>query len=133
MNRLLEYLYRSFYGLSHKVNGEDAFHNCYACLALTFFQMIIFCDIAIALYILTGVSIVSDNLIEKKIVPLSILMGVYFINYGYFTIGERYKKLVKDISKEDIDKSYRVSMKYILASASVLLFLTIIAFKLKWG
>lgn len=118
-------LYISYYFYSKKINGENAFHNCYACLALTFLQLMIFCNIGVLIYFISGFSLVEAGFIDTKILPMSVLAGVFFVNYGFFTIGKRFKTLVESVSNKEAFRLRFYGLKIFIASCVTFLLLVI--------
>lgn len=129
MFNFLDRLYVSYYFYSYKINGADAFHNCYACLALTFLELTLFCNISLLVYFVSGFSLVDSSFIDGKILPMSVLAGVFCANYGFFTIGHRFKELVSGVSNQEANRQRLYGLKVFIASCITFLFLVVILLK----
>lgn len=125
MINILKNLYISYYFYSLKINGKNAFHNCYACLALTFLELIVFCNLSMSMYFLFGFSLLDSGFIDDTILPVSILIVVFFVNYGFFTVGYRFKGLVEGVNDKDKSRLKFYGVKVFIASSAILLFLVV--------
>lgn len=89
-------MYISFYFYSEKINGENAYHNYFACLAVTFLQLIVMANIIVLYDAVVGFDFkwLFDDL--SKIAFALFLIAIFLANYTYFTVSSRYKKIIRE-------------------------------------
>lgn len=125
MLNILDNLYISFYLYSRKMNGEKTFHNFYSCLALTFLELMVFSNVSVLLFLVSGISLADTGIIDGKVLPMSILACVFFANYAFFTSNSRFKRLVDAVDDKNSDHLRLYGLKVFIVSCATFLFLSL--------
>ncbi|WP_334078557.1 hypothetical protein [Microbulbifer sp. M83] len=84
---MLNFFYFKFYALSQKVNGMGRHNHYYACLTLSFFEIVAFVNGILLVHMLGRWELVFSGI--SKFLAVIVFLVVLLINYTLFSIRSR--------------------------------------------
>lgn len=83
---MINFFYFKFYALSQKVNGVGRHNHYYACLTLSFFEIVLFINGALLVHIFLGG---REFFSVTKFLVVVIFLVVFLVNHVFFSVRSR--------------------------------------------